>query len=60
MPDKDVLASMLGTTVRHLNRVIKDLVNEEIIGSGYPGLKIKDKKDLTVLWNRSTYLQYLC
>ncbi len=49
LPEKEVLASMLGTTLRHLNRVLKELIYEGAIGSGYPGIGIKDKKILSSL-----------
>ena len=49
LPEKEVLASMLGTSVRHLNRVLKELASEEAIGTGYPGIRIKDKKLLNSL-----------
>ena len=39
-PEKEALASMLGTTYRHLNRVLKELIEENTIGAGYPGVRI--------------------
>jgi CRP/FNR family putative post-exponential-phase nitrogen-starvation transcriptional regulator len=42
LPEKENLASMLGTSMRHLNRVFKDLIDKEIIGNGYPGVRIKN------------------
>lgn len=41
-PEKEALASMLGTTYRHLNRVLKELMEENTIGPGYPGVRIKN------------------
>lgn len=41
LPEKETLASMLGTTYRHLNRVLRDLIEENTIGNGYPGVRIK-------------------
>ena len=49
LPEKEVLASMLGTTYRHLNRVMKELIQEEAIGTGYPGVRVKDKGKLNRL-----------
>ena len=49
LPEKEALASMLGTTYRHLNRVMKELIDENTIGSGYPGLRINKIKDLQKL-----------
>lgn len=43
LPDKETLASMLGATVRHLNRVIRDLIDDGAIGEGYPGVGIKNQ-----------------
>ena len=41
-PEKEALASMLGTTYRHLNRVLKELIEENTIGEGYPGVRIRN------------------
>lgn len=49
LPEKETLASMLGTTYRHLNRVMKDLIEEDTIGSGYPGVRIKKISNLQKL-----------
>jgi CRP/FNR family transcriptional regulator, putaive post-exponential-phase nitrogen-starvation regulator len=46
LPEKEALASMLGTTYRHLNRVLKDLIEERTLGPGYPGVRIKNIKNL--------------
>ncbi len=46
LPDKETLASMLGTTNRHLNRVLKELVESESISSGYPRVLILNRKAL--------------
>lgn len=42
LPDKEDLASLLGTSTRHLNRVLKALVEEGIISAGYPYVHILD------------------
>lgn len=49
LPDKEALASMLGTTYRHLNRVFKELIDENTIGTGYPGVRILNMKNLQSL-----------
>jgi CRP/FNR family transcriptional regulator, putaive post-exponential-phase nitrogen-starvation regulator len=49
LPEKEALASMLNTTYRHLNRVIKELKEENTIGDGYPGVKIKNIMNLQKL-----------
>ena len=46
LPDKETLASMLGTTPRHLNRVIKELVDAESISSSYPRISILNREAL--------------
>lgn len=46
LPEKDVLASLIGTTYRHLNRTLGELVDEGCIGSGYPGVRIRDREAL--------------
>ena len=43
LPDKETLASLLGTTQRHLNRVIKELVVSGGIDHGYPSVHIFDR-----------------
>jgi len=49
LPEKETLASMLGTSMRHLNRVLKDLIDENTIGNGYPGVRIKNVVNLQKL-----------
>jgi CRP/FNR family transcriptional regulator, putaive post-exponential-phase nitrogen-starvation regulator len=49
LPEKEALASMLGTTYRHLNRVLKELIEEDTIGTGYPGVRIRDIEKLQKL-----------
>lgn len=46
LPDKDVLASLLGTTPRHLNRVLRELVEAQTISAGYPLVKILNRTAL--------------
>ena len=46
LPDKESLASLLGTTQRHLNRVIKELVASGGIGAEYPSLRVLDRSVL--------------
>lgn len=43
LPDKDTLASLLGTTPRHLNRVLRELVEAGAISAGYPLVKILNR-----------------
>jgi CRP/FNR family transcriptional regulator, putaive post-exponential-phase nitrogen-starvation regulator len=49
LPEKEVLASMLGTSYRHLNRVMKELISQGAIGTGYPGVRVKSKELLSRL-----------
>lgn len=46
LPDKEQFALMLGTTTRHLNRVLKELVEQAIISVGYPQVRILDRAAL--------------
>jgi CRP-like cAMP-binding protein len=46
LPEKDVLASLIGTTYRHLNRTLAELIDEGCIGSAYPGVRIRDREAL--------------
>ena len=46
LPDKESLASLLGTTQRHLNRVIKELVASGGISAEYPTLRVLDRSIL--------------
>lgn len=49
LPSKEDIASLLGTTPRHLNRVLKELVESEIISAGYPLLHILNRPALQAL-----------
>ena len=42
LPNKEGLASLPGTTTRHLNRVLKELVESGCISAGYPLVHILD------------------
>lgn len=46
LPSKEDLASLLGTTPRHLNRVLKELVEAGTISAGYPHVTILDRSAL--------------
>ena len=51
LPSKEGLASLLGTTTRHLNRVLKALVDSGMIDTGYPAVRILNRpalQDLTL------------
>jgi CRP-like cAMP-binding protein len=43
LPDKESLAALLGTTIRHLNRVLRELTAAGAIGGVYPALEIRDR-----------------
>jgi CRP/FNR family transcriptional regulator, putaive post-exponential-phase nitrogen-starvation regulator len=49
LPDKEGLASLMGTTQRHLNRVIKQLVDGGMISAAYPQVKILNRAALAEL-----------
>ncbi|MEQ8676009.1 MAG: helix-turn-helix domain-containing protein [Aggregatilineales bacterium] len=49
LPEKETLASLLGTTPRHLNRVLKELVEMGAISAGYPMVRILDRSALCEL-----------
>lgn len=49
LPNKEDLASLMGTTTRHLNRVLKQLVEAESISSTYPRVRILDRNALEEL-----------
>lgn len=49
LPDKESLASLLGTTERHLNRVINDLVASRGIECDYPVVRVRDAAVLHTL-----------
>lgn len=42
LPSKEDLASLLGTTTRHLNRVLRQLTDIGAIDGAYPRLHIRD------------------
>lgn len=46
LPAKEGLASLLGTSPRHLNRVLKELVDLEIISNDYPDVCILNRQAL--------------
>lgn len=46
LPAKEELASMLGTTSRHLNRVLKELVEADVISATYPRIRVKNRAAL--------------
>lgn len=46
LPGKEELGSLLGTTTRHLNRVLKELVESGAISAGYPLVRILDRTTL--------------
>ncbi|HRL14457.1 MAG TPA: Crp/Fnr family transcriptional regulator [Aggregatilineales bacterium] len=43
LPGKEQLASLLGTTTRHLNRVLKQLVESGAISDTYPRVRLLDR-----------------
>jgi CRP/FNR family transcriptional regulator, putaive post-exponential-phase nitrogen-starvation regulator len=46
LPDKETLAALLGVTPRHLNRVLREMVETGSIGAGYPSVRIMDRAAL--------------
>lgn len=46
LPIKEELASLLGTTPRHLNRVLKEMVQAGTIKTGYPLVRVLDRAAL--------------
>lgn len=46
LPAKDDLAAILGSTSRHLNRVLRELVNDSLISDSYPMIRIPDRAAL--------------
>lgn len=52
LPDKESLASMLGTTPRHLNRVLNELANIGAIGDNYPNIRILNRELLQEVVDR--------
>jgi CRP/FNR family putative post-exponential-phase nitrogen-starvation transcriptional regulator len=51
LPGKEGLASLLGATTRHLNRVLKELVETGAISPDYPRVRLLDKPALQALTN---------
>lgn len=49
LPTKEELASLMGTTSRHLNRVIRQLVDTETISGSYPMVHILNRGELEQL-----------
>ena len=49
LPGKEHLASLLGTTTRHLNRVLSQLVEMDAIDGVYPRLRVLDRSLLLTL-----------
>ena len=49
LPGKEQLASLLGTTTRHLNRVLNQLTETGAIGGTYPRLRVLDRPVLVNL-----------
>ncbi len=49
LPSKEELASLLGTTPRHLNRVLKELVEAGSLSAGYPLVRILNRSALQAL-----------
>jgi CRP-like cAMP-binding protein len=49
LPDKEGLASLMGTTPRHLNRVLRELVDDGYISAGYPVVHILNREVLEAL-----------
>jgi CRP-like cAMP-binding protein len=43
LPGKEQLASLVGTTTRHLNRVLKQLVEAGAISDRYPRVRLLDR-----------------
>lgn len=46
LPSKEELAPLLGTTPRHLNRVLKELISSGCISAGYPRVRILNRSEL--------------
>lgn len=46
LPDKEGLASLMGTTSRHLNRVLRELVDDGYISASYPLVHIINRAAL--------------
>ena len=46
LPEKDTLAAILGSTTRHLNRVLRELVKGGFISDSYPMIRIRNQSAL--------------
>lgn len=51
--NKEEFASLLGTTPRHLNRVLKELVDSGVIDVGYPRIRILNKSALEAIVHKT-------
>jgi CRP/FNR family transcriptional regulator, putaive post-exponential-phase nitrogen-starvation regulator len=49
LPSKEELASLMGITPRHLNRVLKEMVDMGALGASYPRIRIRDMGILEAL-----------
>lgn len=49
LPNKESLASLLGATPRHLNRVLNDLVADHAIENRYPTVRVLDRLALEAI-----------
>lgn len=54
MPNKEGLASLMGTTTRHLNRVLRELVDDGYITDRYPLVYIRNRKMLEDLCDKGS------
>lgn len=52
LPKKEALASLLGTTQRHLNRVINELVESGAIETAYPTVRLTNREELEAIVER--------
>ena len=49
LPSKEILASLLGTTQRHLNRVMNEFVHRGVIDRDYPRVRVLDRDALEAI-----------
>lgn len=49
LPDKEGLASLMGTTPRHLNRVLRELIDDGYISASYPLVRLLNRAALEAL-----------
>ncbi len=49
LPDKEGLASLMGITPRHLNRVLRELVDDGTLSAGYPLVRVLNREALEAL-----------